>query len=262
MSALAGRRIVVTRARDQAESFAIALEERGAIPVFFPTIQIRPLDDTRVLDAAVRALEQYKWIVFTSANAASAFWERMTACGRASIPDGVRIAAVGPVTSARLATLGVAVDAQPGKFIGTEIAGAMGDIRDARILMPRGEDAREETLDSLRDAGGRVDDIVAYRTGTGAPTATEFEAMLAPMDAVTFTSPSCVRGFSTLLGDRAYVIVETTIVVTIGPTTSEAARDAGWPKPIEAETSTVAGIIAALEAHFRHSSQSQDSSAA
>ncbi len=262
MSPLAERRIVVTRARDQAESFAAALEARGAIPVFFPTIRIRPLDDTRVLDAAVRALDQYQWIVFTSANAVIAFWERMTAGGRASVPDGVRIAAVGPGSRAKLETLGVAVDAQPKKFIGTELAGAMGDIRDARILLPRAEDGREETVDSLREAGGRVDDIIAYRTETGAPTAAEFEAMLAPMDAVTFTSPSCVRGFSTLLGDRAYAIVETTTVVTIGPTTTAAVHDARWPKPLEADTSTVSGIISALESHFEHSSQSRGSSAA
>ena len=260
MSALEGRRIVVTRARDQAEPFAIALEECGAIPVFFPTIRICPLDDTRVIDAAVHALDQYKWIVFTSTNAVAAFWERMTAGGRASVPDGVRVASIGPASSAALAKLGVAVDAQPGKFIGTELAGAMGDIRDARILLPRAEDAREETVDSLRAAGGRVDDIIAYRTETGAPTAAEFEAMLEPMDAVTFTSPSGVRGFSALLGDRAYVIAETTIVVTIGPTTTTAAaQTAGWPKPIEAETSTVAGIISALESHFEHSADSRRS---
>jgi uroporphyrinogen-III synthase len=259
MSSLAGRCVVVTRGRDQAEPFAAALEARDAIPVFFPAIRILPLADTRILDAAVRVLDQFQWIVFTSANAVMAFWERMTAGGRASVPDRVRIASIGPATSAALATLGVPVDAQPKKFIGTELAAAMGDIHDMRILLPRAEDAREETVDSLRAAGGRVDDIVAYRTETGAPTAAEFEAMLQPMDAVTFTSPSGVRGFGALLGDRAYAIAETTIVVTIGPTTTEAVREAGWPKPIEAETATVAGIISALESHFEQSAGSRRS---
>jgi uroporphyrinogen-III synthase len=256
-SALAGRRIVVTRARDQAESFAHALESRGAKPIYFPTISIRAMEDTRLLDAAVRAIDSYAWVVFTSANAVTAFWERMTAGGRGAVPDSVRIASIGPASSATLAALGIAVDAQPARFVGSEIAGVMGDIRGAKVLLPRADDAREETVDALRAAGGEVDDLVAYRTVTGSPDPAAFAAMNGQLDAVTFTSPSGVRGFCTLLGDRAFAIAASTPVVTIGPTTSSAVRETGWPEPIEAKISTVDGIVAALEAYFARALESQ-----
>jgi uroporphyrinogen-III synthase len=251
MSALAGRRIVVTRARLQAGRMVSQLEARGARTIVFPTIAIRPARDPRALDAAVRSLEDYAWIVFTSANAVTAFWDRMRVMGRATLPATVRVASIGPATTAELAIHDVAVGAQPDRlFMGAAIARAMDGLRGARVLLPRAEHAREETVDALCRAGAVVDDVVAYHTETESPDAGALDAIRERVDAITFTSPSAVRGFATLLGPESGAIARVTTLATIGPTTSVAVREAGWPEPLESAVATVEGVVSALEAHF------------
>jgi uroporphyrinogen III methyltransferase/synthase len=251
MSALSGRRIVVTRARHQAGRLASALETAGAVPLFFPTITIRPVDDTRAVDAAVHRLADYAWIVFTSANAVATFWDRMRATNIASLPRTVRVAAVGPATAAELAIRGAAPNAQPTTHSGAAIAGAIGNLRDARVLLPCGDLARNETSDALRQAGAVVDEVVVYCTEQETPDADALGQLRDGVDALTFTSPSIVRGFAALLGgDIGHVLVGRVVLATIGPTTSAAVRDLGWPEPLEATVATVDGMVAALERHF------------
>jgi uroporphyrinogen-III synthase len=251
VSAIAGRRIVVTRARHQAGRLASALEAGGAHPIFFPTITIRPVEDARAVDEAVHALADYSWVVFTSANAVAPFWDRMRANYVRELPRGLNVAAIGPATAGELAIRGVAMDAQPATHIGGAIAGAMGNLRDARVLLPCGQLARDETSDALRRAGAMVDEVVVYRTEQGRPDADALSQLRDGVDAVTFTSPSIVRSFATLLGSEAgQMMTGTVVLATIGPTTSTAVRDMGWPEPLEASVATVDGIVAALERHF------------
>ena len=106
MTGLQGRSVVITRSRAQAGPFAQALSARGAIPVFFPTIDIRPLEDCAALDRALKHADKYAWIVFTSTNAVTAVWERLRALGQIALTGSGKIAAVGPATAAALAQRG------------------------------------------------------------------------------------------------------------------------------------------------------------
>lgn len=250
MSALAGRRIVVTRARHQAERLAAALDAVGARPVFFPTIVVRPVDDPRAVDSAVQALAAYAWIVFTSANAVDLFWHRVRAAGLERLPPTLRVAAVGPATAEALAARGVAADAMPEIHSGAAVAGVMGALQGARVLLPRGDLARDDTADGLQRAGALVDGVTVYRTLPSAADAGVLRQLRDGVDAVTFTSPSTVRNFGALLGDEARRIVRTAVLATIGPTTSAAVRQIGWGEPLEAAIATTEGLVAALAAHF------------
>ena len=250
MSGLEGRSVVITRSRAQAAPFADALSARGAIPILFPTIEIRPLDDCAALDDALTRLDQYSWIVFTSANTVSAVWERLRALGRTKLEGARRIAAVGPATGAELVERGALIDAIPTTFRGSAIADALGRLDNQRVLLPRGDIGREETAESLRAAGAAVDEVVAYRTVVPASDRFGLTALRAGVDAVTFTSPSTVHNFVSLVGPDSAKLLHRSVVACIGPVTAAAVTDLGLAQPLQAHHSTSEGLIEILEAHF------------
>ncbi|HSB54192.1 MAG TPA: uroporphyrinogen-III synthase, partial [Gemmatimonadales bacterium] len=203
MSGLRGRAVVITRSRSQAGPLAEALLERGGIPVFFPTIDIRPLDDCSALDRALHGADRYDWIVFTSVNTVNAVWGRLARLGRVELTGSSRIAAVGPATVTALAERGISTTTMPAEFRGSAIAATMGQVAGRRVLLPHAALAREETAASLRAAGAIVDEVVAYQTLPPAPDGASLAALEGEIDAVTFTSPSTVRNFVTLAGPGA-----------------------------------------------------------
>lgn len=250
MTALEGKRVVVTRAWHQSAPFAAMLRSRGARPLLFPTIDTRAVTDTRALDSAVNALARFSWIVFTSANAVDAFWGRALAIGVGAPPSGLRIATVGPATSDAVRRYGLHVDAQPPVFAGKEIAAAMGDIGNTPVLFPRGDRARDETAHALVECGARVTEVVVYHTTTPAPDPVELKQLRAGVDALTFWSPLTVHGFVSMLGAEAHALAARAAVVSIGPSTSAAVREALTRDPDEAAAATSDGVMTALEAHF------------
>lgn len=250
MSGLDGRSVVITRSRAQATSFAQALSARGAIPILFPTIEIRPLDDCSALDDALTQLDQYAWIVFTSANTVSAVFDRLHAIGRATLPATLRIAAIGPATGAELAERGTAIDAMPATFRGAAIADAMGRLDNQRVLLPRANIGREETAESLREAGATVDEVIAYQTVIPESDRFGLTALRAGVDAVTFTSPSTVHNFISLVGPDSYKLLARSVLACIGPVTAAAVTDLGLGQPLQAHHSTSEGLIEVLESHF------------
>lgn len=247
MSALAGRRVVVTRARHQAGRFVKALEARGACPILFPTIAIHAVEDQRAIDATLGRLAEFDWVVFTSANAVVELWRCIQAGGIPRLPAGLRVAAVGPGTAAALARVGVEVNTQPGTHTGAAIAATMGALTGAQVLLPQGDIAREETSLRLQGRGARVTEVIVYRTVTETPDAAALAQLRAGAHAITFTSPSTVRGFSAIVGDEAHTLAASSVLVTIGPTTSAAVRDEGWGEPLEARTATSDSLLEALE---------------
>jgi len=253
MSGLEGRSIVITRSRVQAMSFAQALSARGAIPILFPTIEIRPLDDSTALDDALTQLDQYSWIVFTSANTVSAVFERLQALGQAKLAGTVRIAAVGPATGAELVERGAAIDAMPATFRGAAIAEALGGLDNQRVLFPRADIGREETAESLREAGAAVDEVVAYQTVMPESDRFGLTALRAGVDAVTFTSPSTVHNFVSLVGPDSYKLLARSVLACIGPVTAAAVTELGLGQPLQAHHSTSDGLIETLESHFAQS---------
>jgi uroporphyrinogen III methyltransferase/synthase len=256
---LFGRRIVVTRSREQAGELVDLLEERGAEAIQAPTIRIAPPEDTEALDRACASAGKYDWIVFTSANGVDAFMGRLLAAFDIRDLKGVRICAVGPSTAERIERYGIRVDLTPDESRAERIADAFaaaGVIKGATFLLPRADIAREVLTDQLRELGGDVTEVVAYRTlmaGGERDADHDVYRMLLDrqIDAVTFTSASTVKNFAKMCGEeQAADLLNTTVVASIGPVTAEAAQQLGIHTTVMPAKYTVKDLVEALVDHF------------
>jgi uroporphyrinogen III methyltransferase/synthase len=244
---LFGRRVVVTRAREQAGELVRRLQAQGAATVEVPAIEIRePADGGAALAAAVDRLGDYDWVVLTSPNGArrllDAVWDRER---DARAFAGARLAAIGPGTAEALAGANLLVDLVPPRFVaeslleGLPAPGATG----GRLLLVRAAVARDVLPEGLRAKGWDVDVVEAYRTEQ-APLAEEQVAAVAAADVVTFTSSSTVSNLLAAMGGRPIPPV----VVAIGPITAATVRDHGLAVDVEAEVHTIDGLVDALVA--------------
>jgi uroporphyrinogen III methyltransferase/synthase len=254
---LFGKRVLVTRAREQAGRAASLLRQRGADPVVVPTIEIHPPSDPAPMQAAVAELARYGWIVLTSANGVERLWEEIRRQGRdARALAGAKIAAVGPGTAAALEACGLAADLVPkvhvGEALAEELASAVGGAR-PRVLLARAQIARDVVPDALRAAGCEVDVIAVYRSLP--PPRPLLDALAALLEAeeiqvVTFTSSSTVKHLCEALEGRAPELLARTCVASIGPITTETARAHGLRVDVTASEHTVPGLVEAIEAFF------------
>ncbi len=250
---LAGKRVLITRAPHQADALARGLRERGAEPIFAPTIAIEPPDDPRAAHRAIDEIARYAWIVFTSQNAVDAFFDRLDSLDAdARYLGGVKVAAIGEKTAKRLKDRGVRSDLVPALYVGEEIARALEEAAQPhdRILLFRAQEARDVLPTMLEEAGLACDVVAAYKTVAARDP--DFGEKVARADAVTFASASGVAGFVSLLGGgaRAIEAARGKAVACIGPVTAQAARDAGLRVDAVAGVYTSGGLIDALEAHF------------
>jgi len=255
---LAGKRILITRAREQASTFAAVLEAAGAEVVEFPTITIVPPDSFAPLDAAIRQLRKYQWIIFTSSNGVRFFWERLQQAGRdVRELHGITICAIGPATAAALSALGIQADLVPAEFKAEALVEAIGvdGIRGTRVLLPRAAEAREVLPKELARRGAEVDVVPAYRTVRSAPEAEPVRAMLRDgnIHAVTFTSSSTVKHFLELVGGEARHLLRGVVVASIGPITADTAARHGIASDVVPEKYTIPALADALIRHFRKS---------
>ncbi len=234
-STLAGRRIVITRPEADATRLADRLRALGAVPIVAPAIRIE-FTDPPELDNALANLTRYHWIVFTSRSGVEAVFRRTDSVA------GPKVAAIGPATAATLRAHGVEPELVPSEYVAEAILDGVGDVRGLRFLLPRADIARETLVEGLESRGATVDEIAAYRTvEVSAP-----RAELGPIDAVTFTSSSTVRGF--LAGGPVPAGAK---VVCIGPITAQTAREHGLDVAAVAQHYTEDGLIAALVVAFR-----------
>jgi uroporphyrinogen III methyltransferase/synthase len=257
---LFGRRIVVTRSREQGEDLVEMLEARGAEAIAAPMIRIAPPQDITPLAAAAAAAGTFDWIVFTSANAVESFMAKLLETGDVRDLKGVRLCAVGPATSARIEHYGIRVDAVPAEHHAEGVLAtltASGEVAGRRFLLPRSDLAREVLGDELRRAGAEVTEVTAYRT-TAAPLERDGDRDIYRMllerqiDAVTFTSASTVRNFVQIFGeDQAVDLLGSTVVACIGPVTAEAAQQTGIRTTVMPARYTVPDLVDALVEHFR-----------
>jgi uroporphyrinogen-III synthase len=252
---LAGRRIAVTRAREQAGDLARELEALGAEVVAAPTIRIARLADLAALRAALTRVPPYDWIVFTSQNAVRVVCDRLPEWELAP-RDVARaaVAAIGPATAEALVRRGVIPDLVPDRYVAEAAVAALaaqGDVRGKTVLLPRAREARDALPDGLRALGALVDVIPVYETirETGDGSGLAAEILAGAIDAVTFTSASTVRGFVELVG-RPVAASGRFAAAVIGPVTAGTARELGITVAIEAEQYTVAGLVEALVRHF------------
>ncbi len=244
---LAGRRVVVTRAADQASGLSEALRRMGAQVVELPVVAFAAPEDWSGLDLAIASLEKYDWLVFTSTNGVRALFERAKQTG-ASIGDvRAKVCAVGPATAAAAENQGLTVHLMPHEFVGEALAEAMSrqGIAGQRILWVRAAVARDTVPETLRKAGAEVDAVIAYRTiappGLGEQARHVFGA--AKPDWVTFTSGSTVKNLLAVVGAEALAGVR---CASIGPVTTEAARRHGLSIAAEADPSTAEGLADAV----------------
>ncbi|MCL2340268.1 MAG: uroporphyrinogen-III C-methyltransferase [Proteobacteria bacterium] len=258
---LFGRRIVVTRTREQASDLVARLEEQGAEVLEYATIHIEPMDDYRICDAAIAELGSYQWLLFTSINAVSHFFRRLFALGHDSrLLAGLRIAAVGRATADELGRYGLKADLMPDTFTGQGLAEALlqTGMRGSRVLLPRALRASDTLPEMLADAGAQVTIAPVYRNVPPAGPREELRDQLltGSIDAVTFTSSSTVTNFLSLIdpadADELHRLLDRTTIAAIGPITAGAIREHGLPVDIQPERYTIDDLVRAIVAHYRN----------
>jgi uroporphyrinogen III methyltransferase/synthase len=263
---LFGKRVLVTRAREQAESAAALLRDRGADPVVMPTIEIHPPSDPTPMIEAVEGLARYGWVALTSANGVERLFAEIKRQGKdARAFAGTKVAAIGPGTAAALERHGLSPDVVAREHKGEELAadilaamsasGAMAEgTPRPRVLLARAEVARDALPDALRAAGCEVDVVAVYKTRSPPRVLLEGLAALleaGEIDAVTFTSSSTVDHLCDALEARAVEVLAKTCVASIGPITTETAHKRGLRVDVVASEYTMPGLVAALERHFQ-----------
>jgi uroporphyrinogen-III synthase len=260
---LEGLKVIITRPLDQGTATAAAVAQAGGVPAVLPMIRILPAADTAACDEALAALDRFEGVVFASANAVHAFFERVRSVGiDPAVWHRVATYAVGPGTARALEREGVTAVAVPMASTGAALGALLGtgDVQGKRFFLPRGDRGREEIADALAAAGAAVVPVVVYHTaGPDPATAAAMRAELeAPgHKALFFASPSAVEEFARLFSvQKLDAAVQQCIVVVIGSTTGAAAGRFGIPVHATAAEATDSGMIGALAScqatHTRH----------
>jgi uroporphyrinogen-III synthase len=250
---LTGKRILVTRARHQAGQFSTQLEALGAKVIEIPAIEILPPESFEPLDAALRGLQQYRWLIVTSANGVRALRDRMAVLDiAASDFTHLKIAAIGSATAHALKQLGITIHVTPDEYVAESLLTALGDqLRGARVLLACAAVARDIIPKTLAARGVQIDVVNAYRTVIPADSTRQIAELFAHAeripDAATFTSSSTVTNFFQLLEtagiDRQPAAMK---AISIGPITSQTLRDRQWEPAAEADPHDLQGLVAAM----------------
>jgi uroporphyrinogen III methyltransferase / synthase len=255
---LTGKRVVVTRATEQAHELAHSLEALGAEVVLLPTVSFAAVENSQALDAALRRLAEFDWILFSSQNAVRFFCRRIREIGsRVAALQTPRpmVAAVGPATAAAATEEGFRVDTVPQNHSGAALAQELwGAIGDRKVLLPRSDRADDRLPKALREAGAMVTEIIAYRTA--APDSIDPKILKsirdAEVDAIVFASPSAFRFLSECVGAAELAELSSRVqFAAIGPTTARALREEGMRVEIEATQSSAAGLADSIAKYYQ-----------
>lgn len=255
---LFGKKILITRSREQSRRMAEKIYEQGGEPILFPTIRIAPPTDFGPLDHAIEQVHNFHWVIFTSVNGVERFFQRFFGL-KNDIRQmaGPRLGAIGPMTAAAIRKRGLKVDLLAKEFVAEGVLDLLdeAEVRGKRFLIPRAESAREVLPEGISGMGGEVEVVSVYRTGLpeGADV-DRIRTMLVrkQVDAVTFTSSSTVTHLAKMLGSADLPdLSDGTVVASIGPVTSGTLRENGLPVHVEALEYTVDGLVQALAKYFR-----------
>lgn len=253
---LCGKKIIVTRAAEQAGEFSVKLATRGATVLECPTIRLVEPESWQLLDLAIRELPGYDWLVLTSGNAVRFFFQRLDALGLdARALACCRICAVGPKTADEIRSCGIKPDLVPTDYKAEGVVDEFSrlDMHDSRVLFPRADKARDVIPRELKRMGAHVDSPVAYRNifPERLPPETLFALEKRSVDCITFTSSSTVQNLAAMLGEELMLdMLKGVTVASIGPITSKSCRDLGLRVDIEPKSHTLDALAEALEAHF------------
>jgi uroporphyrinogen III methyltransferase/synthase len=257
---LSGRRVVVTRPKEDAADLSDRLAAAGADAIEVPMTRISPPENWALLDKAVEQIDSFGWIVFTSVNSVDHFMQRLYRTGDVRALGAVRICAVGPSTHGRLLRYGLKSDIVPGDFRAESVVAALAaatPLSGVRVLVPCADIGREQLVEALTEAGAEVTGIVAYRTLPPEPDPEHdpdvYRMLLdRKIDAVTFTSAASIRNFSATYGaEQAADLLQQTVVAVCGPVTAEAAARLGIPVTLMPKEYTVGALVQALSDHYR-----------
>jgi uroporphyrinogen-III synthase/uroporphyrinogen III methyltransferase/synthase len=252
---LAGRRVLVTRAAHQASKLSDGLRALGAEPVEVPVLEIQPPVSFEPLDSALRQLDDYDWLILTSANTMRALAERAAELRIAlAQPARFLVAAIGEATAEAARRAGWQVSFVPDAYVAESLVdGLQGRAAGRRILLARAAVARDVIPDSLREAGAAVDVVDAYCNVVPEAAPEQLRRALADgLDAATFTSSSAATHLAEAARKAGVAWpFEGVPAVSIGPITSRTLRDLGWPPAAEAEPSDIPGLVAAVEQMLR-----------
>jgi uroporphyrinogen III methyltransferase / synthase len=253
---LLGKKIVVTRAREQASDLVTRLSEMGAEVLECPTIKVVPSKDQSSLDFAISRLKLYDWIVFTSVNGVGYFFERLFSNGLDVRSLGhLNIAAIGPATADKLLKFGLKTDIIPETYRAESVVEAFlkEHIAGKKILLPRAGEARPVLPVELRKMGAVVDEIGIYNTIQDCRNADILLEDLrnGGIDMVTFTSSSTVKNFKALIPDNMFIsLLEGVTIASIGPITAETAQEIGLNVHVIADDFTIPGLCKAIVQHY------------
>ena len=269
---LAGVRVLVGRARHQAGALSSALRKLGATVIEIPFIEIRKPRSFKPLDAALKNLDGYDWLILTSVNGVEALWARMDKLRLTGAElEHLRVAAIGPATKRAIEQHGVKVNVVPKEYVAESVVRSLRRrVKGKRVLLVRAKVARDVIPRELRRAGAQVDVVEAYETVVPPSSRSQLKSMFANPKRrphlVTFTSSSTVRNFVALLGlqgstdegqrmrrpvarvrtNKLLISIEGTRLASIGPITSSTLREFGLRVDVAAKKFTIPGLVEAI----------------
>jgi uroporphyrinogen III methyltransferase/synthase len=254
---LMGKTVVVTRARSQASDLVTRLEGLGADCFECPTIKIAPPEDTTALDRAIANISTYHWLVFSSVNGVTSFFQRLFALGKdARVLGHINTAAVGPATSRKMLEYGIGTDIIPESYRAESVAEAFAgvDMQGKHVLLPRAETARPVIPRELGKMGATIDDVTSYRTIQDRQNVGRLMDLFREKRAhmVTFTSSSTAKNFKALFVPEEFESLTAGVpVAAIGPVTAETAKGLGMRVDLVADEFTIPGLCDAVLRYFQ-----------
>jgi uroporphyrinogen III methyltransferase/synthase len=252
---LYGKKVLVTRAREQASALTDGLAKLGANCIEAPAIKIVPPESYEPLDEAIARLNEYNWLIFTSVNGVEHFFSRLAAAGLDTRAIAARVAAIGSPTANLLKNYGITADIIPAEFRAEGVIEALEPYikQGMKVLIPRALVARDILPVKLTELGAVVNVVPAYRTLVGDTDGLELAAKLeqGEIELITFTSSSTVTNLLNLLGQGGTRLIAKAKVACIGPITAETCLANGIKPDVIAEEYTIKGLIAAITAMYR-----------
>jgi uroporphyrinogen III methyltransferase/synthase len=252
---LTGKRILITRARDQAAVFSSSLRDLGAEVIELPTIEVVPPASWKGLDRAIDQIASYDWLIFTSANGVNFFWQRWTERNKDRLPPSLKVCAIGPATAYQLMEKGIKVHYTPKEFVAEAILKGFerSALKGKRILIARAKEARDVLPEGLRKKGAKVDVVETYRTVKPKGGSKKLKELLTKgeIDAVTFTSSSTVNHFIELLKkEDLQQLLKNCVVACIGPITARTAKNWKMRVQIQPKEYTIPALTQAIVKYF------------
>jgi uroporphyrinogen-III synthase len=256
MKSLAGKRILIGRAAKQASALSDLLRAQGATVIEIPFIEIKPPKSFKRLDAALKKLSDYDWLILTSVNGVEVFFKRLERLKSANL-SGLRVAAIGPATGTEIERHGLQVQVMPREYVAESVVRALrAKVKGKRVLLVRASVARDVIPRELRKAGARVEVVEAYRTELPRGSAGKIRKLLRDRrrrpHAITFTSSSTARNFVKLAGNTS---LEGIVLASIGPVTSKTLRGCKLRVDAQAREYTMRGLVEALRKAFTRSAR-------